>query len=83
VRCVRLYRQLAQIQRCLRLLVGIQVPPSRRFSRLQEEQNLRLCEESCAAAGVVVVMGNPSKANLYTNYYFTRFALLALGIAPL
>jgi hypothetical protein len=37
-----LYKQLAQIQRCLRLLVGIHVPPSSRFSRLQEEQNLRL-----------------------------------------
>ncbi len=42
VRCVRLYKQLAHIQRCLRLLVGIHVPPSSRFSRLQEEQNLRL-----------------------------------------
>jgi len=64
VRCVRLYRQLAQIQRCLRLLVGIQVPPSRRFSRLQEEQNFRLWEVSWVAAGVEVVMGNPGKPNL-------------------
>jgi hypothetical protein len=59
-----LYKQLAQIQRCLRLLVGIQVPPSRRFSRLQEEQNLRLWEVSWVAAGVEVVMGNPGKPNL-------------------
>jgi hypothetical protein len=41
-----LYRQLAQIQRCLRLLVGIHVPPSSRFSRLHEEQNFRLWEVS-------------------------------------
>jgi len=39
VRWVLLYKQLAQIQRCLRLLVGIHVPPSRGFSLLQEEQN--------------------------------------------
>jgi len=54
---VRLYKQLAQIQRCFRLLVGIQVPPSRRFSRLQEEQNFKLWEVSCVDSGAVVVMG--------------------------
>jgi len=40
------------------------VPPSSRFSRLQEEQNFRLWEVSWVAAGVDVVMGNPGKANL-------------------
>jgi hypothetical protein len=74
-----LYKQLAQIQRCLRLLVGIHVPPSSRFSRLQEEQNFRLWEVSWVAAGVEVVMGNPGKANLYTEIYFTRFVPLELG----
>ena len=79
MRCVRLYKQLAQIQRCFRLLVGIHVPPSSRFSRLQEEQNFRLWEVSWVAAGVEVVMGNPGKANLYTGTYFTRFVPLELG----
>jgi len=83
VRCVRLYKQLAQIQRCLRLLVGIHVPPSSRFSRLQEEQNLRLWEVSWVAAGVEVVMGNPGKSNLIQRIYFTRFVLLGLGSAQL
>ena len=76
---MRLYKQLAQIQRCLRLLVGIHVPPSSRFSRLQEEQNLRLWEVSWVAAGVEVVMGNPGKANLIQKIYFTRFVPLGLG----
>jgi len=74
-----LYKQLAQIQRCLRLLVGIQVPPSRRFSRLQEEQNLRLWEFSRVAAGVEVVMGNPGNPNLLQKFYFTRFVPLEQG----
>lgn len=56
------------------------MPPSSRFSRLQEEQNLRLWEESWVAAGVEVVMGNPGKANLCTEIYFTRFVPLALGL---
>ena len=83
MRCVRLYKQLAQIQRCLRLLVGIHVPPSRRFSRLHEEQNLRLCEVSWVAAGVEVVMGNPGKPNLVQKIYFTRFVPLGLGLGLL
>ena len=83
MRCVRLYKQLAQIQRCLRLLVGIHVPPSSRFSRLHEEQNLRLWEVSWVAAGVEVVMGNPGKANLIQRIYFTRFVPLGLGSAQL
>ena len=40
------------------------MPPSRRFSRLQEEQNFRLWEVSWVAAGVEVVIGNPGKAIL-------------------
>ena len=80
---MRLYKQLAQIQRCLRLLVGIHVPPSSRFSRLQEEQNLRLWEVSWVAAGVEVVMGNPGKANLIQRIYFTRFVQLGQGSAQL
>ena len=76
---MRLYKQLAQIQRCLRLLVGIHVPPSKRFSRLHEEQNLRLCEVSWVAAGVEVVMGNPGNPNLVQKLYFTRFVPLGLG----
>ena len=55
------------------------MPPSSRFSRLQEEQNFRLWEVSWVAAGVEVVMGNPGKANLYTEIYFTRFVPLELG----
>ena len=55
------------------------MPPSSRFSRLQEEQNLRLWEVSWVAAGVDVVMGNPGKANLYSEIYFTRFVPLGLG----
>ena len=77
---MRLYRQLAQIQRCLRLLVGIHVPPSSRFSRLQEEQNLRLWELSWVAAGVEVVMGNPGKANLYTEDLFYPFCPAGTGV---
>jgi len=41
---------------------------------------LRLWEESWVAAGVEVVMGNPGKANLCTEIYFTRFVPLALGL---
>ena len=57
------------------------MPPSRRFSRLQEEQNLRLWEVSWVAAGVEVVMGNPGKANLIQKIYFTRFVPPGLGSA--
>jgi hypothetical protein len=56
VRWVRLYKQLAQIQRCFLLLVGIQVPPSKRFSRLHEEQNLSDGDVVSGAGGVVVVI---------------------------
>lgn len=80
---MRLYKQLAQIQRCLRLLVGIHVPPSRRFSRLQEEQNLRLWDVSWVAAGVEVVMGNPGNPNLVQRVYFTRFVRLGPGLEQL
>ncbi len=72
MRWVRLYRQLAQIQRCLRLLVGIQVPPSNLFSRLHEEQNLRLGEVSWVGVGVVdVVITESDKSS--RNHYFTSF----------
>ena len=56
------------------------MPPSSRFSRLQEEQNFRLWDESWVAAGVDVVMANPGKSNLCTEIYFTRFVLLAQGL---
>jgi len=38
------------------LLVGIHVPPSRRFSRLHEEQNLSDGDVVSGAGGVVVVI---------------------------
>jgi len=59
------------------------VPPSSRFSRLQEEQNLRLWEVSWVAAGVEVVMGNPGNPNLLQKLYFTRFVPLGLGLGQL
>ena len=46
------------------------MPPSRRFSRLQEEQNFRLWEVSWVAAGVEVVMGNPGKPNLTEDLFY-------------
>jgi len=56
------------------LLVGIQVPPSKRFSRLQEEQNLSDCEAGSVACIlvsvvvlVVVVIVNLEQQNLYFN----------------
>ncbi len=68
-----MYKQLAQIQRCFLLLVGIQVPPSKRFSRLQEEQNLSDREVDSVDSGlvvvvvVVVVILNLAQQNLYFN----------------
>ncbi len=56
------------------------MPPSSRFSRLQEEQNFRLCELSWVAAGVEVVMGNPGKANLYTEDLFYPFCHAGTGV---
>jgi len=56
------------------------VPPSSRFSRLQEEQNFRLCELSWVAARVEVVMGNPGKANLYTEDLFYPFCHAGIGV---
>ena len=66
MRCVRLYKQLAQIQRCFLLLVGIQVPPSNRFSRLQEEQNFKegeLASETGVVDVVVVILLQPNQQN--------------------
>ena len=57
------------------------MPPSSRFSRLQEEQNLRLWEVSWVAAGVEVVMGNPGKANLIQKDLFYPFCPTGAGLS--
>ncbi len=56
------------------------MPPSSRFSRLHEEQNFRLRDESWVAAGVEVVMINPGKANLYTEVLFYPFCHAGIGV---